>query len=112
MIHLESPRNVTELRLYGIIDFLLKLRSKLRNKDKLQMIKYERKYMGWRFVGDIIQSMAEVVALVWVTLEIVAHRQPIGQFVLAQQIVKQVIDNANRILSSSIFRQKNSNHER
>lgn len=96
---LESPRNVTELRLYGIIDFLLKLRSKLRDKDKLQMIKYERKYMGWRFVGDIIQSMAEVVALVWVTLEIVAHRQPIGQFVLAQQMVGRVVGSADMLIN-------------
>lgn len=95
---LESPRSVTELRLYGVINFLLRRRAGLRYKDQLQLIKYERIYMGWRFVGDIMQSIAEIIALVWVTVEIVAHRQPIGQFVLVQQMVGRVMSSMDGLI--------------
>ena len=82
---ISKPEDIAELRLYGVIKHLLAERAALRDKDQLQMIKYERSFMAKRFGGEVLQAVAEVAALVWVTLEIIAHRQPIGQFVLVQQ---------------------------
>jgi len=94
------PENVAELRLYGIIKHLLTERSTLRDKDQLQMIKYERNFMAKRFGGEMLQAAAEVAALVWVTLEIIAHRQPIGQFVLVQQMVSRVLSSVDSLIST------------
>ena len=94
------PENVAELRLYGIIKHLLTERSTLRDKDQLQMIKYERNFMAKRFGGEMLQAAAEVAALVWVTLEIIAHRQPIGQFVLVQQMVSRVLGSVDSLIST------------
>ena len=96
---ISKPENIAELRLYGVIKHLLAERAKLRDKDRLQMIKYERSFMGKRFGGEALQAAAEVTALVWVTLEIVAHRQPIGQFVLVQQIVSRVLSSVDGLIS-------------
>ena len=94
------PENVAELRLYGIIKHLLAERAALRDKDQLQMIKYERRFMAKRFGGEMLQAAAEVAALVWVTLEIIAHRQPIGQFVLVQQMVSRVLGSVDSLIST------------
>ena len=96
---ISRPNFIAELRLYGIIHFLLDERSKLRDKDRLQMIQYERSFMAQRLGGEVTQALAEVVALVWVTLEIVAHRQPIGQFVLVQQMVSRVMGSVDNLIS-------------
>ena len=94
------PENVAELRLYGLIKHLLTERAALRDKDQLQMIKYERSFMAKRFGGEMLQAAAEVAALVWVTLEIIAHRQPIGQFVLVQQMVSRVLGSVDSLIST------------
>ncbi|QJU09387.1 ABC transporter ATP-binding protein [Candidatus Saccharibacteria bacterium oral taxon 488] len=94
------PENVAELRLYGLIKHLLTERAALRDKDQLQMIKYERSFMAKRFGGEALQAAAEVAALVWVTLEIIAHRQPIGQFVLVQQMVSRVLGSVDSLIST------------
>ena len=96
---ISKPENIAELRLYGVIKHLLAERAKLRDKDRLQMIKYERSFMGKRFGGEALQAAAEVTALVWVTLEIVAHRQLIGQFVLVQQMVSRVLSSVDGLIS-------------
>ena len=75
---ISKPENIAEMRLYGLIKHLLTERAALRDKDQLQMIRYERSFMAKRFGGEMLQAAAEVAALVWVTLEIIAHRQPIG----------------------------------
>ena len=97
---ISKPENIAEMRLYGLIKHLLTERATLRDKDQLQMIKYERNFMAKRFGGEILQAAAEVVALVWVTLEIIAHRQPIGQFVLVQQMVSRVLGSVDSLIST------------
>lgn len=97
---ISKPENIAELRLYGIIKHLLAEKAALRDKDQLQMIKYERSFMGKRFGGEVLQAAAEVTALVWVTLEIIAHRQPIGQFVLVQQMVSRVLGSVDSLIST------------
>ena len=97
---ISKPENIAEMRLYGLIKHLLTERATLRDKDQLQMIKYERNFMAKRFGGEMLQAAAEVVALVWVTLEIIAHRQPIGQFVLVQQMVSRVLGSVDSLIST------------
>ena len=97
---ISKPEDIAELRLYGVIKHLLAERAALRDKDQLQMIKYERSFMAKRFGGEVLQAVAEVAALVWVTLEIIAHRQPIGQFVLVQQMVSRVLGSVDSLIST------------
>ena len=97
---ISKPENIAEMRLYGLIKHLLTERATLRDKDQLQMIKYERNFMAKRFGGEMLQAAAEVAALVWVTLEIIAHRQPIGQFVLVQQMVSRVLGSVDSLIST------------
>ncbi len=97
---ISKPENIAEMRLYGLIKHLLTERAALRDKDQLQMIKYERSFMAKRFGGEVLQAVAEVAALVWVTLEIIAHRQPIGQFVLVQQMVSRVLGSVDSLIST------------
>lgn len=97
---ISKPEDIAELRLYGVIKHLLAERAALRDKDQLQMIKYERSFMAKRFGGEVLQAVAEVAALVWVTLEIIAHRQPIGQFVLVQQMVSRILSSVDSLIST------------
>ena len=97
---ISKPENIAEMRLYGLIKHLLTERATLRDKDQLQMIKYERRFMAKRFGGEMLQAAAEVAALVWVTLEIIAHRQPIGQFVLVQQTVGRILSSVDSLIST------------
>ena len=97
---ISKPENIAEMRLYGIVKHLLAERATLRDKDQLQMIKYERSFMVKRFGGEVLQAAAEVAALVWVTLEIIAHRQPIGQFVLVQQMVSRILGSVDSLIST------------
>lgn len=97
---ISKPENIAEMRLYGLIKHLLTERATLRDKDQLQMIKYERNFMAKRFGGEMLQAAAEVAALVWVTLEIIAHRQPIGQFVLVQQTVGRILGSVDSLIST------------
>ena len=97
---ISKPENIAEMRLYGLIKHLLTERAALRDKDQLQMIKYERRFMAKRFGGEMLQAAAEVAALVWVTLEIIAHRQPIGQFLLVQQTVGRILSSVDSLIST------------
>lgn len=93
-----QPRLMAELRLYGIVRYLLDLRIKMRDKDEKARIEFERSYIGKKLAADIIEAAAEVVALVWTTLQIIAHAQPIGQFIYVQQIVSRALGGANGLV--------------
>ncbi len=89
-----QPNRITELRLYGIVRHLLNLRKKLRDQDEKARIDFERQYIGQRIAADVLQTAAEVGALVWIALEIVARHQPVGQFVYVQQVVSRALGGA------------------
>lgn len=95
-----QPRLMAEMRLYGVIRYLLDLRIKLRDKDEKTRIEFERKYLGKKFAADLIEATAEVTALVWTTLQIIAHAQPIGQFIFVQQIVSRTLGGANSLINT------------
>lgn len=92
-------KNIAELRLYGLVRHLLDLRMKLRDKDEKQRIEFERKFI-WRQLGaDVLEAAAEVTALIYTTLQIIAHVQPIGQLLYVQQIVSRALGGARSFVS-------------
>lgn len=89
-----TPKKIAELRLYGMVRYLLDLRLKLREKDERERIQFERKYIFKRLGGDILEAAGEVIALLYTTLQIIAQTQPIGQFLYVQQVVSRALGGA------------------
>jgi len=90
---------IAELRLYGMVRHLLDLRMKLRDKDEKVRIEFERKYIGQQLGADVLEAAAEVIALIYITLQIIAHTQPVGQFIYVQQIVSRALGGARSFVS-------------
>jgi len=98
-----QPEHIAELRLYGVVRHLLDLRQQLRDLDERERLVFERRYIPLRLLGDFIELLAEVGSLIWVTLQIIARAQPVGQFLYVQQIVSRAlgaIDGFVTLLSS------------
>lgn len=95
-----QPRLMAELRLYGIVRYLLDLRMKMRDKDEKTRIEFERSYIGKKLAADVLEAGAEVVALLWTAMQIIAGSQPIGQFIYVQQIVSRALSGANSLVST------------
>ncbi|HEY1085558.1 MAG TPA: ABC transporter ATP-binding protein [Candidatus Saccharimonadales bacterium] len=95
-----EPRYMSELRLYGMVRYIIGLRQKLRDKVEKERIEFERKYIGKKLAADVLEAAAQVVALVWVTIQIIHRAQPIGQFIYVQQVVSRAIGGANSFVSS------------
>lgn len=55
--------------------------------------------IAWRLSGDVAAAVAEVGALLWVAMEIISHRQPIGQFLFVQQMVGRVMSGAQGLIT-------------
>jgi len=94
-----QPEHIAELRLYGIVRHLLDLRQRLRDLDEKQRILFERRYLPWRLLADALELVAEVGSLIWVTLQIIAHQQPVGQFLYVQQIVSRALGSMNSFVA-------------
>lgn len=90
---------IAELRLYGMVRHLLDLRMKLRDKDEKQRIEFERQYIGKQLAADVLEAAAEVIALIYITLQIIAHLQPVGQLLYVQQIVSRALGGARTFVS-------------
>jgi len=90
---------IAELRLYGMVRHLLNLRMKLRDKDEKVRIEFERKYIGQQLGADVLEAAAEVVALIYITMQIIAHLQPVGQLVYVQQIVSRALSGSRGFVS-------------
>jgi ATP-binding cassette subfamily B protein len=90
---------IAELRLYGMVRHLLDLRMKLRDKDEKVRIEFERKYIGQQLGADVLEAAAEVIALIYITLQIIAHTQPVGQFIYVQQIISRALGGARSFVS-------------
>lgn len=88
-------RQTAELRLYGLVKHLLKMRSELRERDEKARIDFERQYIGKQLMADVLEEIAQIVALVVIVLQIIARQQPVGYFLLVQQIVQRTIGDTN-----------------
>jgi ATP-binding cassette subfamily B protein len=91
---------IAEIRLYGLVQHLLGLYRKLRDKDEKNQILIERRFMGKELLANIIEAAAEVTALIYVTLHIISHALPIGQFLFVQQIVSRGLSSVRSVTSS------------
>jgi ATP-binding cassette subfamily B protein/ATP-binding cassette subfamily C protein len=90
---------IAELRLYGLVRHLLDLRQKLRDRDEKDRIQFERQYIGKQLGADVIEAGAEVVALLYITTQIIAQAQPIGQFIYVQQVVSRALSGSRSFVS-------------
>ena len=96
--HLLEPKNIVELRLNGIVRFMLDLRAKYRDQDERKRLQFEKNYLGKQIMSSLLESGAELISLIWITLEIITHHQPLGQFVYVQQIVSRAIGSMNSLV--------------
>ena len=98
--NLLRPQHIAEMRLYGIVGFLMDLRSRLRDADERRRLDYQRRYIPRQLAADALQYGAEVVSLIWVVGQIIARAAPVGQFLYVQQIVSRALSTANNLVSS------------
>lgn len=80
---------IAEIRLYGLVNYLVQLWRQYRDKDEKQQVRIEQKFIGKELLSNIIESVAEVAALVYTTVQITAHALPVGQFLFVQQNVSR-----------------------
>lgn len=92
---LGNQQVTAELRLYNVVKHLLTLRKVLRDKDEKERIEFERQYIIKRLGADTLEAAAEVIALIFITLQVIARHQPIGQFIYVQQIVSRALGGAS-----------------
>ena len=71
--------SIAEIRLYGLVQYLLQLRQKYRDMDEREQILIERRFIGLELFANIIEAVVEVVALIYVTLQIIGHILPVGE---------------------------------
>ena len=95
-----KPQKMIDLRLYGLVRHLLDMRTVLLEKDQKTRIDFERKFLAKRLGAELFQAVVEVGALVWVVYEIVAHRQPIGQFLFVQQTAGRALGSVSSLVST------------
>jgi ATP-binding cassette subfamily B protein len=94
-----QPEHIAELRLYGMVRYLLNLRQSLRDADERERIIFERKFILKRLAADALELVAQVGSLLWVTFQIIEHLQPIGQFLYVQQIVARALSAMNSFVT-------------
>ena len=95
-----KPQKMIDLRLYGLVRHLLDMRTVLLEKDQKTRIDFERKFLAKRLGAKLFQAAVEVGALVWIVCEIVAHRQPIGQFLFVQQTAGRALGSVGSLVSA------------
>lgn len=95
-----QPRFMAELRLYGIVRYLLDMRIRLRDKDEKTRIEFERSYIGKKLGADVLEAAAEVTALFWTAIQVIHHLQPIGQFLYVQQIVSRTMGGVSGLVNT------------
>jgi ATP-binding cassette subfamily B protein len=98
--HLGQPRLIAELRLYGMVDFMLRHRRKLRDKDEKGRIEFEKTFIPLRLASDALEAIVELSALVWISLQIISRDQPVGQFLYVQQVVSRAMQSASSFIST------------
>lgn len=94
-----QPHAIAELRLYGVVRHLMKLRITYRELDEQKRIGFERKYLGKRLLADGLEAATELGTLIWAVMQIISRTAPIGQFVFVQQVVSRAMGGASAFVS-------------
>lgn len=95
-----DPESILDTRLYGLSDYLIGLRNKLRDKAEKTVIDYQRQYVPKDVFGLVLQSTFQIGSLIWIVIEIAARRQSVGQFLLVQQTVQRLLSGVSGFVSA------------
>jgi len=94
---LQQPRYIAEMRVYGVVKHLVDIHAALRDKDEKERIQFELKAAWKKLFASVGESLVELGALLWITLQIIAHNQPVGQFLFVQQMVGRALGDAGSL---------------
>jgi len=83
-----------------MVGYLLRLRTRLRAKDEEKRIEIERQTLPLKVWADLLEACAQVGALVWISLQVIARKAAIGQFLYVQQLVGRAISSSASLVSS------------
>ncbi len=97
--NLFQPIAIIELRLNGLVKYLMSFRQRLRDKDEGTRLALQRKFIPMQLMSDFLQAIIELGALLWIVVQIINREQPLGQFVYVQQLVSRAIGGANSFIS-------------
>lgn len=92
---LNESRYIAELRVYGVVKHLIKIRAMLRDKDEKERLGFELQTIWWKLAADIGEALVELGALIWIVLQIIDRAQPVGQFLYVQQLVGRAISQTS-----------------
>lgn len=76
--------NVIETRLYGLSNFLTEQHDKFKTEEEKAILDNERQFIPQRMGYALLRRAFQVGVMIWSVVEIIAGRQPIGNFVLVQ----------------------------
>lgn len=93
MIH--TPKNIAEARVYNSLKHLLKTHTRLRDDDEGRQTKLTLNMTGRMTGSDLLEAIVQLVSLIWVTLQIIAQSQPVGQFLYVQQLVSRTFSQVS-----------------
>lgn len=94
---LRRPSSMAEMRVYGVINRLIEQYLRYRANDEKKRMEMDLR-AGWLQLGaNILESAVELGALLWVVLQIIAHSQPVGQFVFVQQMVGRAMGSVRSL---------------
>lgn len=77
---------------------LLDMRAKWRDKDQLERIQFERAYIIKRLAADVVEAIAQLVGLLSIVLQIIHRVQPVGQFVLVEQMMSRALGGMSGLI--------------
>jgi len=98
--NLLQPKNIIELRINGVVRFLLDLRNKLRDKDEKERIEFERSYILKRLGASILESVVELGILLISIQQIVLGHLEVGQFLYVQQLVSRTFGASSALVNT------------
>lgn len=98
--HFGRPKMISELRLYGMVGYLMGHRNILRDKDEKGRLDFEKRFIPSRLLADALEALVELGSLIWIVTQIIARNHPVGQFVYVQQVVSRAMGNASGLAST------------
>ncbi|HRC28257.1 MAG TPA: ABC transporter ATP-binding protein [Candidatus Saccharimonas sp.] len=94
-----QPRNIAELRIYGLATHMINWHAELRAADEKGRILFERSYIGKRLLAQALEALVELGVLIYVVLQVIARQQPVGQFLYVQQMVSQTLGSTRSLIT-------------
>lgn len=95
--HLLEPRYIGEMRVYGVVRHLINIHAQLRDIDEKGRMQLELKTAWKQLAAKVGEALVELGALIWVALQIIAHSQPVGHFLLVEQLVSRALGDAGSL---------------